>query len=457
MTRLPDDWFGCLVRSRFHRAVACCIPWKGRADLMRQELAYAIAISRKLSDEATITTARCMSDELTADDLRAWSSGLDALFGRVAGRFGRVEPRKQARAYVTELLAPVERKTGWQLAETVRNASPNRMQRLLNNARWDARQVRADLRTYVVEHLGHRDGVLIVDDTGFLKKGDKSAGVQRQYSGAAGRIENCQVGVFLAYASPLGRALIDAELYLPKSWAEDRVRCAQAGIGEDVSFATKPVLARAMLARAVEAEMPVSWVAADEAYGMDYDFRRFCEEHWLNYVVTVPKNQTVGFGAGGDVRADALAAQAPPEAWKRLACGDGAKGPRVYDWALATVHFETEPGYQRWLLVRRGLTPNHEGELELAYYLCHGPVGTTIEDLIRIAGARWAIEECFQSAKDETGLDQYQVRRFDGWHRHITLAMLAHAYLAVTAAHAPRAQPAWSTSHPPRSAVSWHT
>lgn len=224
-----------------------------------------------------------------------------------------------------------------------------------------------------------------------------------------------------------------------------------------MSFATKPVLARQMLGRAVEAGMPVSWVTADEAYGMDDKFRRFCEGRRLHYVVAVPKNQTVGFGAGGDVRADTLAAQAPPEAWQRRSCGDGAKGPRVYDWAPATVPFETEPGYQRWLLVRRGLTPNPKGEVELAYYLCHGPAGTTIEDLIGIAGARWAIEECFQSAKNETGLDQYQVRRFDGWHRHITLAMLAHAYLAVTAAHAPKAQPAWFASPPPGSAVSWHT
>ncbi|MFI6509640.1 IS701 family transposase [Streptosporangium sp. NPDC050855] len=398
-----------------------------------------------------------MLDEVTADDLRAWSSGLDALFGRVAGRFGRVEPRKQARAYVTGLLAPVERKNGWQLAEAAGDAAPDRMQRLLNNARWDAREVRADLRAYVGEHLGHRDGVLIVDDTGFLKKGDKSAGVQRQYSGTAGRVENCQVGVFLAYASPLGRALIDAELYLPKSWTDDPDRCAAAGIPEEVRFATKPVLARQMLARAVEAGVAVSWVSADEAYGMEHKFRRFLEEHRLSYVVAVPKNQWIGMGWGGQVRADTATAHAPPEAWKRRCCGQGAKGPRVYDWALATVHFEAEPGYQRRLLVRRGLTPNAKGEAELAYYLCYAPVGITLEDLIAVAGTRWAIEECLQSAKNETGLDQYQVRRFDGWHRHITLAMLAHAYLAVTAAHVPKVQQAWSASPPPRSAVSWHT
>jgi SRSO17 transposase len=397
-------------------------------------------------------------DVVTADDLQVWVSGLDALFARVAGRFGRVEPRRQARAYVTGLLAPVERKNGWQLAEAAGDSAPDRMQRLLGSARWEPREVRLDLRAYVVENLGHRDGVLIVDETGFIKKGTKSAGVQRQYSGTAGRVENCQLGVFLAYASPLGRTLIDAELYLPKSWTSDPARCAAAGIPADVEFATKPVLARQMLARALDAEVPVAWATADEAYGMDYKFRHFLEQRGVNYVVAVPKSQVVARGlASGDTRADSLVADAPPEAWKRLSCGEGSKGPRLYDWALATVHFETEPGYQRWLLARRSLTANTKGELELAYYLCHGPAGTTIDELIGVAGARWAIEECFQTAKNEVGLDQYQVRRYDAWHRHITLAMLAHAYLAVTAAHAPKAQAAWSASHQQRSVVSWHT
>ncbi|WP_420819983.1 IS701 family transposase [Sinosporangium album] len=385
---------------------------------------------------------------MTSDDLQAWAAGLDALFARVAGRFGRVEPRRQARAYVTGLLAPVERKNGWQLAEAAGDSAPDRMQRLLNSARWDARQVRADLRAYVVDNLGHRDSVLIVDETGFLKKGTGSAGVQRQYSGTAGRTENCQLGVFLAYASPLGRALIDAELYLPKSWLGDRPRCRKAGVPDEAGFATKPELARQMLARALEAGPPVGWVTADEAYGMDSKFRAFLEQRGVGYVVAVPKSQVVAAGAGcGGSRADTLVAGAPPEAWKRLSCGDGAKGPRLYDWALATVHAGAEPGCRRWLLARRSLAPNGRGELEIAYYLCHGPAGTTVEELVRVAGARWAIEECFASAKNETGLDHYQVRRFDAWHRHITLAMLAHAYLAVTAAHAPKAQEAWSASH----------
>jgi SRSO17 transposase len=396
--------------------------------------------------------------DVTDESLRSWVSGLDALFARVAGRFGRVEPRRQARLYLMGLLAPLERKNGWQLAEAAGDRSPDRMQRLLSGARWDARQVRADLRGYVAEYLGDRDGVLIVDETGFLKKGTRSAGVQRQYSGTAGRVENCQLGVFLAYASPAGRALIDAELYLPRSWTGDPARCAGAGVPAEVGFATKPELARSMLGRALDAGVPAGWVTADEAYGQDHKFRAFLEQRRAGYVVAVPRSQSTGPGTGygrTGSRADVLAAAAPARAWKRLSAGDGAKGPRLYDWAMATLPPGREPGdgHERWLLIRRSITD----PAELAYYLCFGPAGTTLGQLARIAGARWAIEECFQAAKNETGLDHYQVRRYDAWHRHITLAMLAHAYLAVTAATAPKARAAWSPSHQPRSAVSWHT
>jgi SRSO17 transposase len=407
-----------------------------------------------------------VSDEVTAEDLQSWVSGLDEMFARVAGRFGRVEPRRQARSYLMGLLAPVERKNGWQLAEAAGDASPDRMQRLLNNARWDPRLVREDLRGYVAGHLGDPGGVLIVDETGFVKKGTKSAGVQRQYSGTAGRVENCQLGVFCAYATPRGRALLDAELYLPKSWTGDRARCREAGIPDEIVFRTKPQLAAVMLARALEAGIPAAWVTADEAYGQDHKFRRFCEQRQIGYVVAVPCSQSAGPGTGyGNTgsRADTLAAAAPPQAWKRLSAGDGTKGPRLSDWAMATLapHPGDEvgghDGFSRWLLVRRSLTPGPDGELELAFYLCYGPAGTTLSQLVHIAGTRWAIEECFQTAKNETGLDHYQVRRYDGWHRHITLAMLAAAYLAVTAATAPKARPAWSRSPAPRSAVSWHT
>jgi SRSO17 transposase len=396
---------------------------------------------------------------LTDDDLAAWVAGLDDLFALVAGRFGRVEPRRRARAYVGGLLAPLAAKNGWTLAEAAGDATPDGMQRLLNAAAWDDAGVRDDVRSYVARHLGAADGVLVVDETGFLKKGARSAGVQRQYSGTAGRVENCQLGVFCAYVTGKGRALIDRELYLPKSWTEDRARCREAAVPDDVQFATKPELARRMLGRALDAGVPASWVTADEAYGKDHKFRDWLEQRRIGYVVAVASNQAVG-GSAGASRADVLAAHAPQQAWKRRSCGDGAKGPRLFDWAVASLPDDdsTPPGWSRHLLVRRALARNAKGEHELAYYLCFAPAGTADDELIRVAGSRWAIEECFQTAKNETGLDQYQVRRYDAWYRHITLAMLAHAYLAVTAATAPKALAAASSrSRSARSAVSWHT
>jgi len=393
------------------------------------------------------------------DDLAAWTAGLDDLFALVAGRFFRVEPRLRARAYVRGLLAPLAAKNGWTLAEAAGDATPDGMQRLLNRAAWDDDGVRDDVRGYVVRHLGAADGVLVVDETGFVKKGVKSAGVQRQYPGTAGRVENCQLGVFCAYATGRGRALIDRELYLPRSWTEERDRCREAGVPGDVQFATKPELARQMLGRALDAGVPAAWVTADEAYGKDHKFRGWLEGRRIGYVVAVPANQAVP-GNAGTSRADVLAAHAPGQAWKRRSCGDGAKGPRAFDWAVASLPADdsTPPGWSRHLLVRRALTRNPKGEHELAYYLCCAPAGTTDEELIRVAGSRWAVEECFQTAKNETGLDQYQVRRYDAWCRHITLAMLAHAYLAVTAATAPKALAAASSrSRSARSAVSWHT
>jgi SRSO17 transposase len=375
---------------------------------------------------------------LDDDDLAVWVAGLNDLFALVAGRFPRVEPRLRARGYVRGLLAPLASKNGWTLAEAAGDATPDGMQRLLNRAAWDAGGVRDDVRGYVVRHLGDAGGVLVVDETGFVKKGTRSAGVQRQYSGTAGRVENCQLGVFCAYVTGKGRALIDRELYLPKSWTDDRDRCREAGVPDDVHFAAKPELARLMLGRALDAGVPAAWVTADEAYGRDGKFREWLEQRRIGYVVAVASNQAVRGDAGAS-RADVLAAHAPDQAWKRRSCGDGSKGPRVFDWAAASLPEGGEPpGWSRYLLVRRSLARNAKDELELAYYLCSAPAGTTDEELIRVAGSRWAVEECFQTAKNETGLDQYQVRRYDAWYRHVTLAMLAHAYLAVTAATAPK-------------------
>ena len=396
---------------------------------------------------------------LDDDDLAVWVAGLDDLFALVAGRFGRVEPRRRARAYVRGLLAPLASKNGWTLAEAAGDATPDGMQRLLNAAAWDADGLRDDVRGYAVRHLGSADGVLIVDETGFIKKGTRSAGVQRQYSGTAGRVENCQLGVFCAYVTGKGRALIDRELYLPRSWTDDRDRCREAAVPDDVQFATKPELARQMLGRALDAGVPAAWVTADEAYGKDHKFRDWLEQRRIGYVVAVASNQVIA-GDAGTSRADVLAAHAPGQAWKRRSCGDGAKGPRLSGWAAATLPQDgSEPvGWARYLLVRRALTRNAKSEHELAYYLCFASAGTADEELICVAGSRWAAGECFQTAKNETGLDQYQVRRYDAWYRHITLAMLAHAYLAVTAATAPKALAAASSrSRSARSAVSWHT
>jgi SRSO17 transposase len=313
----------------------------------------------------------------------------------------------------------------------------------------------------VAEQLGESDGVLIVDETGFLKKGTKSAGVQRQYSGTAGRTENCQLGVFLAYASSKGRTLVDRELYLPRGWCEDQARRAEAGVDAQVRFATKPAQALGMILRAVEAGLPARWATADEAYGQDSKFRAGLQQAHLGYVVAVPRSQKIPTNTGS-ARADFLAAKAPALAWKRRSCGDGVKGPRLYDWAVASLPDTgtAEHGFARWLLIRRSIAR----PTELAYYLCYGLAETTDEELIRVAGTRWAIEECFQTAKNEVGLDHYQVRRYDAWYRHITLAMCAHAYLAVTAAHAEKGDPptdptAKDSSHSPsaRSDVSWHT
>jgi len=374
-------------------------------------------------------------DDLDVAEVRAWAAGLDEVHARVAARFARSEPRERVAAYVRGLLAPVERKNSWTLAERAGESSPDGMQRLLATADWAADAVRDDVRDYVVDHLGDTDAVLVVDETGFLKKGTKSAGVARQYSGTAGRIENCQVGVFLAYAAPAGRTFIDRELYLPKAWTEDRDRCTEAGVPDDVEFATKPELAMRMLTRAMDAGVPAGWVTGDEVYGQHSRLRALLEARAMPYVLAVPVNQRVISARDGRIvesRADAAAATVSPQAWKRISAGAGAKGPRMYHWARVAIRPLEDPGAGYWLLIRRSLTD----PTDRAYYLCHGPAGTPLRELVRVAGARWAIEESFQTAKGEVGLDQYQVRRWDGWYRHITLAMLAHAFLTVTRAAA---------------------
>jgi SRSO17 transposase len=359
----------------------------------------------------------------------------DQAMARIAGRFRRVEPRATARAYLFGLLSAVERKNCWQLAEQAGHTRPGPMQRLLRTARWSADDVRDDVRAYVVEHLGADDGVLIVDETGFLKKGRGSAGVQRQYTGTAGRIENSQVGVFLAYASHHGRALIDRRLYLPEqAWCEDAERRTRAGVPDQAEFATKPTLAGQMIAAALDAGVTASWATGDEAYGQDPVLRALLESRGIGYVLAVACSTRVRINHGRTpIRADTVADHLPDAAWHRQSAGAGAKGPRYYDWAW----IETDTHGHRHLLIRRNPTSG-----ELAFYLCWSPQRVPLSELVRVAGTRWCIEECFQAAKGQVGLDHYQVRHWTAWHRHITLAMLALAFLSVLAADATPSRPA---------------
>ncbi len=375
---------------------------------------------------------------LTAVDQGAvqdWAVSLDALHARVAARFGRAEPRRRVRAYVAGLLGPVERKNGWQLAEQAGEATPTGMQRLLAGAKWDADAVRDDLRASVVEHLGDPAAVRIVDETGFLKKGAKSVGVQRQYSGAAGRIDNCQIGVFLAYAAARGRTLLDRERYLPKPWADDPARRAEAGVPEATTFRTKPALARAMLERAFQAGVPAAWVTGDEVYGRDRRLRIWLEEQERPFVLAVATNEPLWAATARgpqQLGAAEIAAALPAARWIRQSAGDGSKGPRLYDWAQVRLARWPTPGWEHWLLARRSL----DDPTDLAYYVVFAPAATPLAALVRVAGTRWAVEEGFRIAKGEVGLDQYEVRRWDGWYRHVTLALLAQVFLTVVRAHA---------------------
>jgi SRSO17 transposase len=300
------------------------------------------------------------------------------------------------------------------------------LQNLLGRAQWDADAVRDDLCDYVREHLGDPKGVLVIDETGFVKKGEHSAGVQRQYSGTAGRIENCQIGVFLAYATPRGRTFLDRALYLPASWIEDRARCERAGIPAEVAFATKPELALQMLGRALDAGVAAAWVVGDEVYGDDSKVRRWLEERRRPYVLAVSSQHRIWQDLR-QIKVSELLQQLPTDGWQRLSAGDGAKGPRWYDWSYVRFPGMKPQDWQRGILFRRSLAD----PTDVAYYAVFAPQETSLEAIVHAAGTRWAIEESFESAKGEVGLDQYEVRSWTGWYRHITLALWAHAFLTV--------------------------
>jgi SRSO17 transposase len=351
----------------------------------------------------------------------------DDLMLRVGVRFRRPEPRRHARGFVLGLLAGLPRKNCWTIAEHAGDATPDGMQHLLARACWDADGVRDDVRSYVTEHLGDPDAVLVADETGDLKKGTATAGVQRQYTGTAGRIENAQVAVYLGYAAPAGHALIDRELYLPRSWTDDPRRCRAAGIPDTAGFATKPQLAWRMIERAIRAKVPFTWFAADEAYGDNGPLRTSLEGRRISYVLAVSCDHRVPAGAGHTIRADKLTARLPGRAWQRLPAGKGAKGHRYYDWAWITIS-DPGPGC-RWLLIRR-----NRHTRELAFYRCYAPQPVSLAALVKVAGLRWTIEENFQAGKGLTGLDEHQVRRWTSWYRWATLAMLASAFLTIAAA-----------------------
>jgi SRSO17 transposase len=359
----------------------------------------------------------------------SWQARLDELLGRVAGRFARVEPRRHARALVRGLLADLPRKNCWTIAEHAGQATPDGLQHLLAGAVWDHDAVRDDVRGYLVEHLGEEGAVLVVDETGDLKKGTRTVGVQRQYTGTAGKVDNAQVAVYLAYATAAGHGVIDRELYLPQGWTDDPARCQVAGVPDQRTFATKPELARVMLQRALDAGVPAGWVTADEVYGGSPALRGWLEARQVPYVLAVKRTEPLPPASGPAMPAAQLAGRIPSHCWLRVSAGHGAKGRRWYAWSRLALSSAGAPnGWERWLLLRRSLTSG-----ELAYYVGAGPAGLPLIALVRTAGARWRVEEAFQAGKGLCGLDQHQVRRWRSWYRWVTLAMLAYAFLVVAA------------------------
>jgi SRSO17 transposase len=362
--------------------------------------------------------------------LDEWRDELEQVQDRLGALFVRPEPRKQAGLYLEALLSSAERKNGWQMAEQIGDPRPWRTQRVLSHALWSQDKARALCRDYVIEHLGSPDGVLIVDETGFLKKGTQSVGVARQYSGTAGRVENCQIGVFLSYGSSKGHALIDRELYLPQAWTGDRERCDAVSVPPERAFMTKPQLAQLMIERAITAGVPFSWVLGDEVYGNDRRLRMWLEQQERPHVLAVKSTEPLWARASGQgpvqIPAKDMATAEPAEGWQRLSAGAGSKGERLYEWARWRLCRLQQQPWDHWLLVRRKIS----NPQELAYYVVFGPADTSLLTLAQVAGQRWRIEECFEAAKQEVGLADYEVRSWHGWYRHITLSMLALAFLA---------------------------
>lgn len=364
------------------------------------------------------------------DALSEWSNVLKSFQSRMGQYFARLEARQSAFDYLQALMSPVARKNGWQMAEQAGHRTPYQFQHLLGRAQWEADEVTQEVREYVTEGFGRDDGILAVDETGFIKQGSHSVGVQVQHCSLTGRLENCQVGVFLAHVHPQGHSLIDRRLYLPQSWCNDPDKRAKVGVPELVKFATKPQLAKQMLESAFEAGIRPGWVVADEVYGQDGKFWWGLENQYQQpYLPTVASSHSVLIGYQ-EHRVRALAQALPDDQWQRLSCGCGTKGERIYDWARIEVNCSNEYGMKRWILLRRNVD-KPDDPLSLTYYQGYAPADTTLEAMVWVAGQRWRVEECFAIAKDKLGLSQYEVRSWQGWHRHMTLVMAAQAFLTV--------------------------
>jgi SRSO17 transposase len=356
-----------------------------------------------------------------------WKMLFDRICERIGPHFARSETRARVKAYLKGLLSPIERKNGWQLAEEAGESTPYAMQYLLDRAVWESDQVRDELQAYVRSLIGHADGVYVIDETGFLKKGKKSVGVQRQYSGTAGRVENCQIGVFLTYATEKGYTFVDRALYLPKSWTREPDRCREACVPEEVSFATKPQLAAQMIFRALDAGLRAKWVVGDSVYGSNRPLRAGLEGRSQAYALCTKCCEKVQM-QGEAKRVDRIAAALQAEQFQRLSAGDGSKGPRLFDWAWVELDKSDVPEWQRYLVVRRSVVSG-EKPADLAYILVFAPTGTTLQEIVKAIGMRWTVEQCFEEGKGEVGLNEYEVRSWHGWYRHVTLSMFAHAFL----------------------------
>lgn len=387
---------------------------------------------------------------VTVEDIGAWDSDLSALTTGLGWLFARPEPKETFGLLVRAMLSDAAKKNCWGMSEYMGLDTPKRFQHLLNAASWDADALRTWLRGYVLGGLADPDAALILDDTQVIKKGRKSVGVAHQHCGLTGQVENCQCMVMLTYASVHGHAYIDRELYLPESWTQDRARAAAAGIPNDRGLVTKPHLGIDMLRRAIaDPAMVFGWVVDDSGYGRDPALRDFCHQQRLRYVMAVPVDLPLVGERGQPQRPDDLLAATPPGLWEQRSCGHGSKGERYWDFAVHTVSVKEQPpadGFAHTLLIRRAIHPkvttaHPEGVLEVEYFLAHAPLDTPVTAMIQAAGLRWNIEDDNKAGKDQFGLDQYQVRRWIPWYRHVTISMLAHAFVAVTRASLGKDEP----------------